>query len=58
MWKAAGLEEPHGCWEQQEEGGGSIWRRGEAMRTRMAHARLIEGEDAMDNLRAHPEWQL
>ena len=51
MWKAAGLEEPSGCWKQQE--GGAVWVQGE-----QDGARAFEDEEGrMDNLRAHPEWQ-
>ena len=50
MWKAAGLEEPTGCWQQQEEGGAATWRGDED------GSRAFEGMDAMLNLRAHPQW--
>ena len=50
MWKAAGLEEPCGRWQQKE--GGATWA-GED-----DGARAFEGDEAMDNLRAHPQWQI
>ena len=50
MWKAAGLEEPSGRW-QQEQQGGATWTGEED------GARAFEGDEAMDNLRAHPQWQ-
>ena len=50
MWKAAGLEEPRGRWQRQE--GGATWA-GED-----DGARAFEGDEAMDNLHAHPQWQI
>ena len=50
MWKAAGLEEPRGHWHQEE--GRATWA-GED-----DHTRAFEGDEAMDNLRAHPQWQI
>ena len=51
MWKAAGLEEPSGEWKQQEGARGGAWAGDGA-----DIARPFEGEEAMDNLRAHPQW--
>ena len=49
MWKAAGLEEPHGRWKK--EGHEPTWvGDGDG-------ARAFEGDEAMENLRAHPQWQ-
>ena len=50
MWKAAGLEEPRGCWQQQQEGEATWVGDGDG-------ARRFEDDEAMDNLRAHPQWQ-
>ena len=53
MWKEAGLQsEPHAV-----RGAGSSRRGGHLARRRGCGARASQGEDAMDNLRAHPEWQ-
>ena len=50
MWTAAGLEEPQSRWEKKE-GLEPTWA-GED-----DGARAFEGDEAMDNLRAHPQWQ-
>ena len=50
MWTAAGLEEPRSRWEKQE-GREPTWAAEED------GARAFEGDEAMDNLRAHPQWQ-
>ena len=43
----------HGRWQQKEGGGEATWTGEED------GARAFEGDEAMDNLRAHPhEWQL
>ena len=47
MWTAAGLEEPQSRWEKKE-GLEPTWA-GED-----DGARAFEGDEAMDNLRAHP----
>ena len=50
MWTAAGLEEPQSRWEKKE-GREPTWAGEED------GARAFEGDEAMDNLRAHPQWQ-
>ena len=50
MWTTAGLEEPQSRWEKKE-GREPTWAGEED------GARAFEGDEAMDNLRAHPQWQ-
>ena len=50
MWTAAGLEEPRSRWEKQEG-------REPTLAAEEHGARAFEGDEAMDNLRAHPQWQ-
>ena len=50
MWKAADLEEPSGRWRQDVQGGATWTGEDDGART-------FEGDEAMDNLRAHPQWQ-
>ena len=44
-----GGSEPSGCWQQEQ--GGARWTGEED------GARPFEGDEAMENLRAHPQWQ-
>ena len=51
MWTAAGLEEPRSRWEKQEG------REPTCGPAEEDGARAFEGDETMDNLRAHPQWQ-